>query len=587
MKNLNKWFLGAYACCTLAMLPVSADAQSLSPSTEWHWEKGTIVVNTPARPAGQESAIGLTVPKMKVVRVGFVGLGMRGPGAVQRFTHIPGVEIVALCDYEKERAEVCQKYLEEACLPQAAIYSGAKGYEELCKREDIDLVYIATDWDHHFPVAKCAMENGKNTAIEVPSAMNLEQCWELINLSEKTRKHCMILENCCYDWFEMNTLNMAQHGVFGEVLRAQGAYIHNLDEFWDYYWKNGKEDKLGWRLRYNKENRGDVYATHGLGPVAQAMDIHRGDRITTLVAMDTKSVHGRALVEKATGKECDSFRNGDHTTTLLRTENGKVIEIQHNVMSPQPYNRLYQLTGTKGFANKYPVEGYAVDASQMKASGVQPQVDNLSTHSFLPQAEMDALVNKYQHPILKKYGDMAKEVGGHGGMDFIMDSRLVYCLQNGLPLDMDVYDLAEWCSLAELGALSMDNGCAAVAFPDFTRGHWDEVKGFHHAFATPEEEAYTQLAAETATLQQKTLGMKEWLAGVKKGTVTANAERINKQNSLLIKQMQRTTEQLQKLSASDTDAQVLLKEAETAIKQADKVIAQGDKAFKRAEKAEK
>jgi len=431
------------------------------------------------------------------------------------------------------------------------------------------------------------MEHGKHTAIEVPSAMNLEQCWELINLSERTRKHCMILENCCYDWFEMNTLNMAQHGVFGEVLRAQGAYIHNLDDFWNYYWKNGKEDKLGWRLRYNKENRGDVYATHGLGPVAQAMDIHRGDRITTLVAMDTKSVHGRALVEKATGEKCESFRNGDHTTTLLRTENGKVIEIQHNVMSPQPYNRLYQLTGTKGFANKYPIEGYAVDASQMKASGVQPQVDNLSTHTFLPKAEMDALINKYQHPILKKYGEMAKEVGGHGGMDFIMDSRLVYCLQNGLPLDMDVYDLAEWCSLAELGALSMDNGCAAVAFPDFTRGHWNEVKGFHHAFATPEEELYSQLAAESGTLQQKIKGLKEWLANVKKGTIKANAEQINKQNNLLIKQMQRTVDLLQKLSASDSKTESLMKEVEAVIKQADKAIAQGDKAFRRAEKAEK
>ena len=162
------------------------------------------------------------------------------------------------------------------------------------------------------------MENGKNVAIEVPSAMNLQECWDLINLSEKTRKHCMILENCCYDWFEMNTLNMAQQGVFGEIIRAQGAYIHNLSPFWDHYWKNGKEDKLGWRLDYNMKHRGDVYATHGLGPVAQALDIHRGDRITTLVAMDTKSVVGKDLVEKRTGEECKEFYNGDHTTTLLR-----------------------------------------------------------------------------------------------------------------------------------------------------------------------------------------------------------------------------------------------------------------------------
>lgn len=500
-----------------------ASAQSTSPSTKWHWDKGTIVVDTPARPAGQQSALGLTVPKIENVRVAFVGLGMRGPGAVERWTHIPGIEIVALCDYEQNRAEACQKYLKKAGLPPASIYYGENGYKELCQRPDIDVVYVATDWDHHFPVAKCALENGKNTAIEVPSAMNLEQCWELINLSEKTRKHCMILENCCYDWFEMNTLNMAQKGLFGEVLRVQGAYIHNLDDFWGYYWKNpdgSDAEKLGWRMKYNKENRGDVYATHGLGPVAQLLDIHRGDRLKTLVAMDTKSAHGAAYVEKATGKK-EEFRNGDHTTTLMRTENGKVIEIQHDVMNPQPYNRLYQLTGTKGFANKYPIEGYALSSADLQEAGVAPKVDNLSTHSFMPEAQKKELEVKYQAPILKKYGEEAKEVGGHGGMDFIMDSRFVYCLQNGLPLDMDVYDLAEWCCLAELGTLSMDNNCAAVTVPDFTRGHWNDTKGFRHAFASQEDEAAVAATAKQITETQKAAAAKLWEAYDKAETVEA------------------------------------------------------------------
>ncbi|MDE6048874.1 MAG: Gfo/Idh/MocA family oxidoreductase [Paramuribaculum sp.] len=503
--KLTKLYGALIAAAVIAGGALTAGAQSLSPSTKWHWDKGTIVVDTPEREAGQESALGLTVPKMDKVRVAFVGLGMRGPGAVQRFTHIPGVEIVALCDYEPERAERCQKYLKEAGLMPATVYSGEKGYEELCKRDDIDLVYVATDWDHHFPVAKCALENGKNTAIEVPSAMNLEQCWELIDLSEKNRKHCMILENCCYDWFELDALNMAQQGVLGEVLRAQGAYIHNLDDFWDYYWKNPTEDPdgLGWRMKYNKENRGDVYATHGLGPVAQVLDIHRGDRFTTLTAMDTKSVHGKEYVEKKTGKECTDYRNGDHTTTLMRTANGKVVEIQHNVMNPQPYNRLYQLTGTKGFANKYPVEGFAIDAAQLKATGNAPKVDNLSSHGFMPKEEMQALREKYRHPIITKYGELAKKVGGHGGMDFFMDARMVYCLQNGLPLDMDVYDLAEWCSLAELGSLSMDNNSAAVAFPDFTRGHWNDVKGYKHAYASEADEKVAEQKAEAYTAAQK------------------------------------------------------------------------------------
>ena len=507
---LSMAFAAVMSFCSLA-----ANAQSLSPSTKWHWNKGKIMIESPERPAGQKDVLGLALPKMKTVRVGFVGLGMRGPSAVEDFCLIPGVEIVALCDYVEARAAKQNETLRKHGLAPAAVYYGEKGYEDLCRRNDIDLVYIATDWEHHAVVAKCAMENGKNVADEVPSAMNLEECWQLIDLAEQKQLNCMILENCCYDWFEMRTLNMAQHGVFGEILHAQGAYIHNLDEFWDYYWKNpngSDPEQLGWRLKYNRENRGDIYATHGLGPVAQLLDIHRGDRMATLVAMDTKSVHGKELVEAKTGKPCDDFRNGDHTTTLIRTANKKVIELQHDVMNPQPYNRLYQLTGSRGFANKYPVEGYALDSKQLAASGVQPQVDNLSTHSFMPEAEKQALEAKYDHPILKKFGKLAKEVGGHGGMDFIMTARLVYCLQNGLPLDMDVYDLAEWCSIAELGALSMDNECAPVAFPDFTRGLWNKFKGYRHAYATPEEEAQTEAAANrfTKAYKEATAKLKLW-----------------------------------------------------------------------------
>ena len=522
--KLSKLF--AVACAAMLSFSVHvAQAQSLSPSTKWHWNKGTIVTDVPARPAGQQDVLNLTAPKIQTVRVAFVGLGMRGPGAVNRFCHIPGVQIVALCDYEAARAEACQGYLKKAGMLPAAIYSGEKGYEEVCKRPDVDLVYVATDWDHHFPVAKCALENGKHTAIEVPSAMNLEQCWDLINLSEKTRKHCMILENCCYDYYELNALEMTQAGVFGEVLRAEGAYIHNLDDFWDYYWKDPSNDpeKLGWRMKYNRENRGDVYATHGLGPVAQCLNIHRGDRFTTLVAMDTKSVHGKEYVEKKTGKPCNDFRNGDHTTTLMRTADGKVVEIQHNVMNPQPYNRLFKLTGTKGYATKYPSEAIALDKSQLSASGVQPQVDNLSSHGFLPEAEYQALMTKYQSPIITKYGEIGREMG-HGGMDYMMDARMVYCLQNGLPLDMDVYDLAEWCCLAELGSLSMDNNCAAVEFPDFTRGNWNKVKGFKHAYAPKAEEAAVEAAAKAYTAKQKEVVAKYNLWGLRDAVAKADAK---------------------------------------------------------------
>ena len=500
MKHKRILFVSAMAF----FMGVSALSQSLSSSTKWHWDKGTMVIETPTRPAGQKHVLGLTAPKLETVRVGFVGLGGRGPWAVKRYAHIPGVEIVALCDYEEARAEKTQSELRNRGLKPADIYFGPKGYEELCKRDDIDLVYVATDWNHHFPIAKFAMENGKHAAIEVPAAMNLAQCWELIDLAEKTRQHCFILENCCYDYYEMNALAMAQDGVFGEIIRAEGAYIHTLDGAWDNYWKDPNDNDvndLHWRLKYNKENRGDIYSTHGLGPVAQCMNIHRGDRFTTLVAMDTESFAGKAAVKRKTGKECEDFRNGDHTTTLMRTAQGKVVEIQHNVMTPQPYNRLFKLTGTKGYATKYPTPEFALSGEALKGTDA-PQMDNLNAHKFMDAKQKDALMKKYYHPILTEYGEKGRSMG-HGGMDYIMDARLVYCLQHGLPLDIDVYDMAEWCCLAELGALSMDNNCAAVSFPDFTRGHWNEVKGFKHAYAPAAEEAEVEAKAEAYTAAQK------------------------------------------------------------------------------------
>jgi predicted dehydrogenase len=497
----------SFVAAALMLLPQNVKAQFNWP---YKIQDGTIVTEVPQRAANQQSALGLVTPKLDVVHVAFVGLGMRGPGAVERWTHIPGIQIMALCDHEKDRAEACQKILRKASMPAADIYSGEDGYKELCKRKDIDLVYIATDWLHHFLVAREALQNGHNVAIEVPSAMNMHEIWSLIDMAEQKRLHCMILENCCYDFFELNTLNMAQKGIFGDISYVQGAYRHDLSPYWDFYWKKDKDDKLGWRLDYNMKFRGDVYATHGLGPIAQVLNIHRGDRMRTLIAMDTKSINGRKLVKERTGEDCPDFRNGDQTTTLISTENGKMIEIQHNTMTPQPYNRMYQITGTTGFANKYPIEGYALSSKKMQNSGLAPSADNLTGHEYLNAADTKALVDKFTSPIVKKYGDEAKEVGGHGGMDFIMDSRLVYCLRNGLPLDLDVYDLAEWCCLAELGSLSMDHGNIPVEVPDFTRGHWNDVKGFSHAFATPEDEAATDAAGKTFTAQLKEKGAKYW-----------------------------------------------------------------------------
>ena len=434
-----------------------------------------LATEVPSRPAGQKDVLGLTTPKMETVRVGFIGLGMRGPGAVRRFTHIPGVEIVALCDLHPDRVEKTQAILENAGLPAAAGYSGQEeSWKELCDRDDIDLVYIATDWKRHADMMIYAMEQGKHVACEVPAAMTMEEIWAVIETAERTQKHCMQLENCVYDFFELTTLNMAQQGVFGEVLYAEGAYIHQLEDFWDSY-------ESDWRLEYNKHHRGDVYATHGMGPACQLLDIHRGDKMNYLVAVDSKPVSIPNYIRNVRGEDPGDFKNGQNTTTLIKTEKGKTIQIQHDVASPRPYSRMYQLTGTKGFANKYPIQGYALQGSQVDTE-VAPNHENLNAHSFVPEEVKKALMEKYKHPIHQELEEKAKQVGGHGGMDFIMDYRLIYCLQNGLPLDMDVYDLAEWCCLAPLTALSLENHSAPVIIPDFTRGGWDKIDGYRHAF---------------------------------------------------------------------------------------------------------
>ena len=318
------------------------------------------------------------------------------------------------------------------------------------------------------------MEHDKHVAIEVPAAMTLNEIWALINTSEKTRKHCMQLENCVYDFFELTTLNMAQQGLFGEILHVEGAYIHNLEEFWPYYWNN-------WRLDYNRAFRGDIYATHGMGPACQLLDIHRGDRMKTLVAMDTKAVTGPKLVKQYQKESAPDFQNGDHTMTFIRTEKGKTIHIQHDVMNPRPYSRMYQLTGTNGYANKYPIEEYCFRPDQIRTVDM-PDHENLNMHTAVSNTVKESLMRKYKHPIHQELEEAAKKVGGHGGMDYIMDYRLVYCLRNGLPLDMDVYDLAEWCCMAELTRISIENGNVPVAVPDFTRGYWNKIQGYRHAW---------------------------------------------------------------------------------------------------------
>lgn len=428
-----------------------------------------IKTSSPVRPVGQKDVLGLAIAPIPKVRVAFIGLGMRGPGHVESLLNIPGVEIVALCDMLEKNTKSTNEMLVKAGLPKAKEFFGDENaWRKVTVLSNVDLVYISTDWKHHAQMGVQAMKDGKNVAIEVPAAMTMDEIWDLINTSEKTRKHCMQLENCVYDFFELTTLNMAQQGLFGEILHAEGAYIHNLEPYWADYWNN-------WRLDYNAEHRGDIYATHGMGPACLSLNIHRGDKMNYLVSMDTKVVSIPAFIKEKTGKEIKDFKNGDHTMTMIKTEKGKTIQIQHDVASPRPYSRMYQLTGTKGFANKYPVEGYALDSKEI-SSDVNLNHENFSAHSFVSEEVKKVLMQKYKHPIVLGIEEKAKEVGGHGGMDFIMNYRLIHCLQKGLPLDMDVYDLAEWSCLAPLTEISLEKGSVPVQIPDFTRGGWNKLK---------------------------------------------------------------------------------------------------------------
>jgi predicted dehydrogenase len=410
------------------------------------------------RPRVQQfNMCGYAAPKLDKVRVGFIGLGMRGPGAVQRFSHIEGVEIVALCDKHEDRVLKTQEILSEQGLPPAKAYFGSdEAWKELCELPDIDLVYICTPWAYHTPMSVYAMENGKHAATEVPAAMTLDEAWQLVETSERTKKHCMMLENCCYDFFELLTLNLARQGFFGEIVHTEGAYIHDLLDL--NFNKNGYDDM--WRLRENM-HQGNLYPTHGLGPVCQIMNINRGDQMEYLTSMQTADFmmaeHANRLAAEDpfyaefTGK---NYR-GNMNTTVVRTHKGKTIMIQHDVTSPRPYSRIHLVSGTKAFASKWP--------SPARIS---------MGHSWISQEEMSALQEQYTPEIVKHVGEMAKQIGGHGGMDFMMDWRLVDCLRNGLPLDQDVYDAALWSAILPLSQESVANRSNSVDVPDFTCGAW-------------------------------------------------------------------------------------------------------------------
>jgi predicted dehydrogenase len=401
---------------------------------------------------------GFAAPKIDVVRVGVIGLGSRGPGAVERLSKIDGLEIKALCDKLPDRVENAQGILAKNGLPAAKGYTGSTEiWKELCQSNELDLVYITTPWSLHTTMAVYAMESGKHAVSEVPAATTLEEAWQLVETSEKTKKHCMMLENCCYDFFELLTLNMARQGFFGELLHVEGAYIHDLLQ--SNFSKDGYVDM--WRLKENQHRKGNLYPTHGLGPICQALNINRGDRMDYLTSVSTNDFQMAVTAEELASKD-DFYKEfvtkgyrGNMNTTVVRTEKGKTIMIQHDVTSPRPYSRIHLVSGTKGVACKYPEPGKIA-----------------TSHEWFDEAKMKEIEAQYTPEIVKRIGELAKQIGGHGGMDFMMDWRLIDCLRNGLPLDQDVYDAALWSSVAPLSEWSVANRSNSITVPDFTCGSY-------------------------------------------------------------------------------------------------------------------
>ena len=377
----------------------------------------------------------------KKLRVGIVGLG-RGGAGVNGFNAIPGCEITAICDLNAVRIKRTLDATAKAGRPAPKVYTGGpEEWKKLCDDENVDLVYNATPWELHVPIALYAMNAGKHVATEVPSAFTVDECWELVETSERLKRHCMQLENCCYGEIEMLALNLCRLGKLGDLVHAEGAYIHDLR---GYNYADWIDDKGGdgaywdfWRLRHNAVHKGNQYTTHGLGPI-----------------------YAKAAYPDHKWKPGLKIEMGDMNTMLIKTKKGRSIMIQHDVSSPRPYSRINTITGTKGLLCDYP---YRVAWEDKPGAGA---------HSFFADEKAEEIRKEFMHPLWKQSGDMAKKMGGHGGMDFLMVLRLAYCLQNGLPLDQNVYDLASWCCLCELSEKSVRNRSATMDIPDFTRGAW-------------------------------------------------------------------------------------------------------------------
>ncbi|MEM1325408.1 MAG: Gfo/Idh/MocA family oxidoreductase [Bacteroidota bacterium] len=417
---------------------------------------------TTDRPQKGKNVMGLKAAPMEQVRVAFIGLGMRGPGHAKQVANLaPKAKITAICDIRAEKTKATEKTLKEMGQSPATYSGTAEVWKEMLQRDDIDIVIISTPWDDHVPMATYAMEQGKHVAVEVPAAMTLEECWSLVDTAEATQRNCMMMENVCYGDEELWLLHMASKGVLGELTYAECAYIHDLRELM--FSQDGYYDQ--WRIRHHIKQDGNLYPTHGLGPVAQYMGISRGDRFDRLVSMSSLeaglTAHSKTVESDNEFHNRSDFKHGDVNQTLIKTAKGRSILVKHDVVTPRPYNRINALAGTEGYHEGYP------SRLSLKSEG---------GHRWLAEEKYNEMRKQYKHPIWDELKEEIAKNGGHGGMDFVQLYRLIDCLHQGKALDMDVYDAADWSVVIPLSKLSAELGSIPIPFPDFTRGMWKKER---------------------------------------------------------------------------------------------------------------
>jgi predicted dehydrogenase len=386
-------------------------------------------------------------------RIAMIGVGGRGTSLLNNLL-AAGAQVVALCDVDPEHADHAASLVVAAGQPKPPLFTnGPYAFETMLAKDDIDLVLVATPWSWHCEMGVAAMKHGKDVCLEVPGVVTLDECWKIVKTSEETRKHCMILENACYGYNETLILRMVNDGKFGELLYGEGAYLHDLRAtlFSD------KSEGL-WRRAEHTMRDGNLYPTHGLGPVANYMGIQRGDRFGYMVSMSSRErgldEYRQAHLKPGDPRFEERYICGDMNTSLIKTVKGLTITIKHTVTTPHPYDRINMIAGTKGIFEDYPPRIYFDEMNKDESWG---SIDDFK---------------QYAHPLWQKQGEQAAKVGSHGGIDYLMLIRLLQCVREGLPPDLDVYDAAAWAAVGALSVTSVSNGSAPVEIPDFTQGKW-------------------------------------------------------------------------------------------------------------------